>query len=308
MTGAHEVDVTALAYGGDGGAGATTGAYGNATASATGTGGSVTASSTARADGLTANSGVASAVSTGSGASGSVSSDASAQSIGLIQGLDLTTSAPLSGHAASDAVALIGGTAQGFTTAYQAVAIGQGAPSSASVQAALAKDPTITAAFGAHPSYFALAELGGGHSGSGSAAQTTVSSIDMRVNLSQLPDLHDLLVGAYKTTITGDAGVTDVTLKVTEDGTVLFNQSLGNGTQAKAYLHDHPFDFGQIPNLNMIEIKAELDVTTTSADSSFFAGFVIGDPPPLDPAHAAPGAVGAPELGVAPTAHHDWVL
>ena len=305
MTGGHKVYVDATAHGGEGGTGARAG---DATASAAGAGEFVTVSSSADTYGGTGSSGTATATATGDGLSGSAESDAEIFSTGLVSTLLLRAAAGVSGHAATEATAATGGAPPSFTTAYQAVATGEGAPSRASVQAALANDPGITAAFGAHPSYFALAELGGRHGGTQPWEQIAISSIDMAVNLNQLPVLQHLIVGAYRISMSDGAGVTDVSIKVTENGNVLFDQDLGNGRHAKAYLQDHAFDLGQLPNVAMAEINVELDVTTTSADSSFFAGFVIGDPPPLDPAHAAPGPVGAPELGVAPSAHHDWVL
>ncbi len=302
VTGAHEVDLSATAFAGGGGASSRPGISGDATATATGTGASVTVSSTAIVATDAASFGVATARSAGTGSSGTVSSQAEAHSISLIYSMQLNTSVTLNGQASTDAAAAIGKSAQGFTSTQGAVAVGEGAPTTADVQAALAKSPTITAAFGAHPSYFALTELGGGHFGAGSDTQTVVSTFKLLVDVTKLTDLQDLLVGTFKAVNVGP-GVTDVTLKIAGAVTGIY-QDLGNGAQAKAFLHDHPFDLGQLPGPTLVNhldwVNVELDVTTNAPGSGFYLGLIIGDPPPLDGGHAA--------SSTAMSAHHDWML
>ncbi len=92
----------------------------------------------------------------------------------------------------------IGDPALAFATGGQAVAFESGAPDATSTAAILTANPTIAAAFGASPTFFAIAELGGAYAKSGgTASQTTTETVNLTVDLTQLAARQDLMAGFY---------------------------------------------------------------------------------------------------------------
>ena len=75
----------------------------------------------------------------------------------------------MAGQSTAKAEAADGGARAAFDTTDQGVALQTAAPTTKSVNAILANNPTIKAAFGTSPDYFAADELGGAHTASGTA-------------------------------------------------------------------------------------------------------------------------------------------
>jgi hypothetical protein len=203
----------------------------------------------------------------------------------LIQFVATTTSGVVDGASTAQALAKIGGLAANFSTAYQGIASETGAPAAFSVNAVLAANPAIKMAFGSTPSFFSLGELGGGHARAGTDVETTTSSLEVKVDLNQLSDRQDLLVGLYHPFASGK-GVTQVTLDISANGSDLFHEAFSSASAAVAFFSDHPLDLGSLAHGGIIgqgdllDLKVTLGVTSNSAGSAFDAGFLIGDPPP----------------------------
>src|SRR4029078_11325978 len=98
-----------------------------------------------------------------------------------------------------------GGAPPAFVSPDQAVAFVTGLPNAASVNAVRAANPNIDAAFSATatPSFFAIAERGGGYSTAGVGLQTVTSEVSFDVDLAKVGTLDHLLLGLYNPVATG---------------------------------------------------------------------------------------------------------
>jgi len=248
------VSATAIALGGTGGAGATTASHAAATTKATGSSGTYTASAAT------------------SLANGQLVVFASADSGGSVDGA-----------ATASSEALIGGGAFTFVTSGQSVAEASGAPNAAGTSAILKANKTIATAFGASPSFFEIGELGGAYSIRGATTQTTTSSTEVVVDLTQLTVRQDLVAGFYKGTVVG-SGVTGLTFDLYADGVDVIHQAFTTATAAQTYFTNNAVDLGSLASGtlsgNTLTLKAVMSVTTTTtAGSGFYGGLIIGDPP-----------------------------
>ena len=292
MTGANTVNLTVSANGGNGGSGATAGNGDAATAtgSATGTtaydnvtstggfGTNSSATSTATATGKTGWAQAASsAKDANSGTTGVLVDSASGQVLSYLDGNGTTADS-----AQDVALAQFGVASPAMNTAAQGVADITGAPTAANVSAILAANTAIASAFAVSPSYFAIAELGARETTAGIAAETTTSTVNLSVDLSQLASRQDLLVGLYGGALVG-SGVTAVTLTITANGTNLLTKTFASGAAAQAYFTNDAVDLGSLNGAlyssNVANITATLAVTTSGVGSAFYGNVLIGDPP-----------------------------
>jgi hypothetical protein len=185
----------------------------------------------------------------------------------------------------AQASATIGGASAKFLTGPQSVAFETGAPNAASTAAVLKSNSSIKAAFGSSPVFFGMDELGGGYSSGGaSASQSTVSTIQETIDLTQLTTRKDLVVGFYSGTTLG-TGVTGVTLDLYADGnaTPVLSESFASAAAAQAWFTNNAVDLGSLAtdpqlNANTLTLTADLTVTSTSG-SGFYGDLIIGDPP-----------------------------
>ncbi len=115
---------------------------------------------------------------------------------GLIETLSATTTAKVGGYGEGIALTYLGGSAVGFAK-NEGDAFIDGAPTAATTSAVLSANSKIASMFAASPVFFAVGELGGGHSGAGSGPDTTTSAINETVDLTKLASRHDLMVGFY---------------------------------------------------------------------------------------------------------------
>jgi hypothetical protein len=219
----------------------------------------------------------------------------------LVESLNTTASGSADGTSLAAAEALVGGT-NPASTAYQAEAFEDGAPTATTTSAVLADNSNIKTAFGASPVFFATGELGGRYSTSGTGSETTTSTLDESIDLTQLATRGDLIVGLYS----GDAvgtGVTGVTFTLYADGVQEIDQSYSGASAAASmatFFDDHAFNFGSLAssplNADTLSLSATLTVTTDAASSGFYGDVIIGDPPA--PA-AAPSAATSSKAGAA---------
>jgi hypothetical protein len=170
-----------------------------------------------------------------------------------------------------------------FDAASQAAAYLTGAPTAAAVTAALAGSPAISGAFGAAPTYFAIGEVGVGSTATGTdSGDTETSTLEVKVDLTELALRQDLLIGFYHGTTTG-AGVTGVNLDVFVDGNALIHQSFATGAAAETWFTNHALDLGSLASgaalgANTLDVKVELSIPAESASAGFYGDVVIGDP------------------------------
>ncbi|MEO8927789.1 MAG: hypothetical protein ABI306_11575, partial [Caulobacteraceae bacterium] len=267
---------TGATHGGGGGASATT------TASART---SVQATATAQSGVGGTSVGPASAATTASGITGSFTASAGASLVAgsLIQSVATTTTGAVDGTSFGQAQGAISGNSAALVSAGQGVALETGAPSAASSNAVLAANAAIKSKFGVSPVFFAIGEVGGGHSSVGTFSQTTTSSISETVDLTQLASRQDLVVGLYSGAFTG-SGVTGVTFDLVADGIDVIHQTFTTAAAAKAFFTNNAIDVGSLVagqplGGNTLTLQATLSITSTSAGSAFYGGLIIGDPP-----------------------------
>jgi hypothetical protein len=293
-TSAH---ASATAKGGDGGDGSTIGNGGAATASAFANGPVAVSDATAHGGGGL-NGGSAQAIADSTGDDGTTNAHADSKQTGanLITFVGGTAASEVNGAAISEAHAAIHGAAFAFLTSSQAIAEIMGAPTN--LKPVLNSNPAIKAAFGSSATYFAIGELGGGHSSTGSDVQISTSSVEVKVDLTQMATLHDLVIGLYGGTSSGGADVTNVTLSIVVNGNELLHQSFATAAAATAYFTNHGIDLGSLASGGIIgsstnlDVVASLSVTTDAAGASFDGGILIGDPPAHDALHSYVDAFG----------------
>jgi hypothetical protein len=191
---------------------------------------------------------------------------------------------------AKDAIAVA---APAFTTASEGVANVTGAPVAADTTAILSANSHISTAFGAdpHPVYFAIEELGAGHSsGGGGTSQMTTSTADVTVDLTKLASRHDLIVGLYKGAAVG-SGISSVAFDLYADGVDVIHKTGLTAAQAVTLFTNDAIDVGSLASGalsgNTLTLHAVLTVVSTGASSGFYGGLLIGDPPAADGVHAA---------------------
>lgn len=150
----------------------------------------------------------------------------------LIQSDSGTTTGVVKGTNSGAAKAEITGPSDAFTST-GGVAFVTGAPNAASTSAVLSANSKIATAFGASPTFFAIGELGGGHSSLGNLSQTTTSRINETVDLTKLATRGNLILGLYNGTATG-SGVTNVSFDLYADGIQVDHQVFSTAAQAAA--------------------------------------------------------------------------
>ncbi len=307
ITAAHALTVKTVATGGagtggGGGAAVTSIAHGTvvddtakATTGVSGTGVAISRGAKIKLK-TTGTSGSFKAVSNASLAAGELVTAASTKAKGTVDGTQ-----------AAKTKAVIGGAAPTPDTG-AAIAQLDAAPLAADTTAVLNANPTIATGFGASPSFFALAELGGGYAASGgTTTQTTSESLDFTVDLTQLANEQDLAVGFYGGTGTGSAGFSSLVFTLTADGTVLLTQTFTTLASAIAFFTDGEMTFGKLGTGTLagttLDFQAKFTLTTTAPGTSFVGNLIVGDPPGATPASssrfaqqmaAMTGAAGSP--------------
>jgi hypothetical protein len=253
--------------------------------------------------GSTAGSGRAIASADGTSGASTATATTGVTNTQLVEAVSATTTAMVDGASLTEARAAIGAIAPTFITTDQGEALIDGAPS-AGAWTVLNDNPTIKTAFGPSPSYYAIAELGGGHSAGGSASQTTTSEIDFTASLTLSGGAPDVVVGFYSPTVIG-AGFTSLTLDITAKdqlGTLALHETFTTLAAAMAFFSDNAVDLGTLESGSTFTVKAVMSITGAVAGSGFDAGLIFGDPPAAE--HAVASAPMAGQFVVA-GAHAD---
>jgi hypothetical protein len=275
-TGSVSLDVTA-----DGGNAGTDGAAGGS-ASATSTASGTQVGSTATANGGVGKlgGGQANANATANGGSGTViaKSQTGLAPGSLIISATGYAAASVGGYANAAAVAAIG-TGTIYVVGWDAVAVVTAVPLAATVDNLLAAQPSIATTLGANATEFAIGELGGGHSGTGTATQTSVAMVDVTLDTLLLAAQQDLIISLFRPIWTGSNGVTGVNFNLTANGTTLVTESFSSAPAAGAWFSDHAVNLGPLAAAASVDLHLALSVTTKAAGSSFDAGFLLDGKP-----------------------------
>ena len=286
-SGSGEVQDYALA---EGGGSLTSGGAANATINATG--GLVYGTATADAGGTATGAAKASASATGDGSSGNLATIANSDPTGspLIEQLNATTKLTLVGDTATAASRTAFG---GGLSAISGSGFAEGIALPTGYSSILSANPGIKAALGPSPTIFDEGELGGAYAGTGAGTQTETSSVQVQVNLADLKSAGSFVLGLYDGAITDAAGVSQVTLSVTQGffGPTMFAANYTGAQTLTAFTDGVPLltDAG-FTNSGTEDLEVSLTVTTTQAGAGFKGDFIFGDPP------KAATAMGKPEM------------
>jgi hypothetical protein len=250
----------ATADGGCAGLTSTSGAGGAATALADAIGGAVSSSAAANAGAGrgTGLGGTALATAEGSGTWGSLSShvttgEASTQ---LITNLSATGSAPVNGASETESSAKYTGAAPTNVTGLQSISQIVGDPSSAAGNAVLNANPNIKTGFGSSPSFYAIGELGGSYTPSGTSGEVSTSSVSFTLNEADLLSGKSLQLGLYNGDEVGASGVTGISLTATGNGTNLLSSPINSASQ----FHDHSINLGALGTSGTLDVVLTLTV------------------------------------------------
>jgi hypothetical protein len=270
----------------EGGSSSTTG--GAATATINATGGEVLGTATADGGGSLTGAAKASASATGDGTSGYLETIANSDSTGspLIEQLNATTNLDLADDTATAASRTAFG---GGLSAISGSGFAEGIASPTGYNSILNANHNIKTALGPSPTIFDEGELGGAHAGTGTASQSETSSVQVQINLADLSSAGSFVLGLYDGAITDAAGVSQVTLNVTEDGQMMAMQNYSGAGAVTAFTDGVPMlnDAG-FTNSGTATVKVSLTVTTTAAGAGFSGDFIFGDPPQAAMALAKP--------------------
>ena len=151
-------------------------------------------------------------------------------------------------------------------------------PNTTDVNAINAANANINTAFhtGKTPTYFAIGELGGAHSTSGSRSETETSSVHMTVDLAKMVSLHDLIIGFYGGTAAG-AGFTSMTLDVTINGVDSPDNpaTFTSVAAANSFFQNHAVDFGALSGPSLT-LDISLSITESAASGYDFGMLIAG--------------------------------
>ncbi len=285
---AAQIKASVATTGGAGGSGATNGAPGAAksilTINATGY---ASATVTAQGGGGAGGPGAAVAKAKATGTSGKFSASANSGGVGVADGLlvtqvSATASGAVSGKNKAVVKAAINATPAVFVAAGQAMANITGLPGAASTGAVLNANPAIATTFGANPVFFAMGELGGGHSNSSVGAQSITDTVSLDVDLTKLASKEDLAIGFFDTTALG-TGFSSLSFTLKNGANVLITKTFSSAALAEAFFKNG-MDLGALGTGALagssLALTATFTLATSAAGQGFYTQFLIGDPPP----------------------------
>jgi hypothetical protein len=262
----------ATANGGSGGLGTPyqNGTVGSASATSTAVGMSVSSNATAIGGGS------ASALAGGTAASGTISVAASSSAVegDLVTADSAAASGAGSGASSAEAAASIGVAAPSLAAGNQALALIDGAPGAGSVSAITSANSNIAAAFATDPTYFGIAELGGASTAAVASPETISADVELTVDMQSSAD--DLVLGFYDGTAAG-AGLSNLTLTVTANGTVDLTKSFDSLASLDDYFTDNAVGPGSLPSEgSTLNLDIALSLTTDTAGSGYEFGVLVG--------------------------------
>jgi hypothetical protein len=113
--------------------------------------------------------------------------------------------------------------------------------------------------------------------------------VQVQINLADLSSAGSFVLGLYDGAITDAAGVSQVTLNVTENGQMMVMQNYSGAGAVTAFTDGVPMlSEAGFTNSGTATVKVSLTVTTTAAGAGFSGDFIFGDPPQAAMALAKP--------------------
>ena len=181
----------------------------------------------------------------------------------------------MNGSSESESSAEYAGGAPTFLTDLQSISQIVGDPSASAGNAVLEANPNISAGFGSSPSFYAIGELGGSYTPSGTGGQVSTSSVSFTLNEADLSSGESLELGLYNGDEVDASGVTGISLTVTGNGTNLLSSPINSVSQ----FSDDAINLGALGTSGTLDVVLTLTVDTDAAGAGFFADFLLGDPP-----------------------------
>jgi len=209
----------------------------------------------------------------------------------LVQTISASVEGSVQGAGGARAIASIGGQASEITT-FQALALADGAPTSAETAAVLAANSRIANAFGASPTFFAIDQLGGRYSKVGQQPEYDTATVNETIDLTQLVNRKDLILGFYNGEGFGSwSGYAE--LRVVADGITEVDQIFSSAASAQAFFTDKTLNLGSLAagqplGGDTLTLNVSLTVNLSYPNSGFSGSLIIGDPP-ATPQGAPPG-------------------
>jgi hypothetical protein len=151
----------------------------------------------------------------------------------------------------------------------------------------LAANSNIQSAFGCSGVFLAMGEIGGHNSTLSSGSQTSTDSISLQFDPTQQPP-GELEIGLFNGQGQGTSFST-MTFKIVANGVTVLNQTFFSSADATAFFTNHAIDLGSLAS----QITITETITTTTANSGWYGGFLLGEvptsPAPLG-VHASTGS------------------
>ena len=252
-SGTGSLNITALAYGWQGGiaSSGSSGKGGDASATATGTGPSGIVMAMAQS---------------AMGDNYHVSAQAMAT---IVNGTSLAMSATSEGQSIKNL-----DEAQGK----QAVAFGTALPNQSGIDTLLAQHQTVSAAFNGSGTVLGYGVLGG----STLSSQSSMSMLDYSLNIQNLNTDQHLLVGLLDSRFTG-LDATSLEFVISGQGSPLFDTTFDNGASAQAFFTDNVLDLGLLSSIagGSSDLAMDFGIMMGGAnDTSFDFNFIYGPTTP----------------------------
>ena len=149
------------------------------------------------------------------------------------------------------------------------------------IDAIFAANPLVQAAFGSSPDIYAIGEIGGGHASAGTDSETSSANVPIDVNPANLGHNEELTLGFANGDLLGAAGVTAVSLTVSDGGQQLIDQNFATPAAARSYFDDN-IASGLLllsPGGAATTLSIGLTVQTDRAGSGLYGEFIVGGVP-----------------------------
>ena len=186
--------------------------------------------------------------------------------------------------------------APAFSTTAQSLSVAVADPLGTDVNAVLAANSHLKTAFAtSSPSFFGIGELGGSYDSDGISSETDSQTMSFVIDPSKMANPQDLIVGLYSGTVVG-SGFTDLDFTIMANGIAVDSQDFTSTAEAQTYFNNHALDLGSLTTLadgGSLDLQINMSETTNAAGAGFYAGLLIGDPPPAAPSHGSEATSGA---------------
>jgi len=159
-------------------------------------------------------------------------------------------------------------------------AFGIGLPGDEDVNTAMAGNQNVISNFdvSGNSDILGAVLLGGGYSNDAIGTQIYSSYVDFDLNMSQLTDPQNLLVGFLDPTITGN-GFDTLNFRIFQEGVSVVDELFTDSTSAFHYFNNQTLDLGDWTQMldGNLDLMFQLDLTTSSTGDSFNTDFIFGN-------------------------------